>query len=273
MRYAVYRCLYGEDFIQESIRSISDHVDRVFVFWTNKPWGSSSGCEYKGTFYKFPEKFDNLLERIHELNDPKVTLIKAHTDTPDNQLTHYINSLVLPNFDRPEFIMFLEPDHVFRDDQINGMIDDFMSSGATSLSTRQVELWKTPDFRIPERTRCGSMLWNMTGLDVMPNTRFHADVSPVRFTDRFVHNFGFCVSDLNMFWKHLTALAFSREIGDSVPNVNWLDDTWRNWHPKTNNRNLEISLGYEHLIPYAEPYPASELPKSIVTKYKENGDR
>ena len=53
--YAIYRCYYGEDFIQESIRSITDYVDKIFVFVDNTPWGSADECVYKGETIKFPK--------------------------------------------------------------------------------------------------------------------------------------------------------------------------------------------------------------------------
>ena len=124
--YAIYRCLYGEDFIQESIKSISGHADKIFVFWDDAPWGNATECVYKGETIKFPEKLDNVVEKIKGLNDPKIELIYDHQDTNDNQLTHFVNDIILPNYEKPSMILFLEADHVFRGDQIKEAIDEFM---------------------------------------------------------------------------------------------------------------------------------------------------
>ena len=67
MLYAVYRCLYGEGFIQESINSITDYVDKIFVFWDDTAWGNIDHCMYKGQRVDFPKKFDNIVEKIKEL--------------------------------------------------------------------------------------------------------------------------------------------------------------------------------------------------------------
>ena len=84
MRYAIYRCLYGEDFVQESIKSIEPYVDKIFVFWTNKAWGNATECTYKGRLVRFPEKFDNIVEKVQLLNNSKIE-IKPQTDDMNPQ--------------------------------------------------------------------------------------------------------------------------------------------------------------------------------------------
>ena len=49
-----------------------------------------------------------------------------------------------------------------------------------------------------------------------------------------------------MLYKHLTALVFSKVIGDSEPDEKWYEDKWLNWEPET--KNLEISDGFQHKI-------------------------
>ena len=59
--FVMYRALYGEQFVKESIESILDYADKVFVFWTNKPFGSVRFAEYKNELIKIPKKIDNLV--------------------------------------------------------------------------------------------------------------------------------------------------------------------------------------------------------------------
>ena len=151
MRYALYRCLYGEDFIQESINSVIDYVDKVFVFWTDKAWGGTDRCTYKGEEILFPSKFDRILDKINDLDNPKIELVHAHTNSPFNQFTHFVNDILLERYDRPDTLIILEVDHVFRKDQLEKCLEIFESSDMDCATTRQVELWKTFDFRIPER--------------------------------------------------------------------------------------------------------------------------
>lgn len=268
MRYALYRCLYGEDFIQESIKSIRDHVDRVFVFWTDKAWGNTDRATYKGEEILFPKKFDNIIDKIKELDDPKVELVYAHTDSPFNQFTYFVNEILLKNYDKPDTLIIPEVDHVFREDQIKRAIEVFESVEVPCASTRQVELWKQPNFKIPERYRLGTMFWNIKMVGSLPETGCHANPPQVpTMADVYVHNMGFCISKEVMKWKHLTAMAFSIIVGDSPPNEKWLEDKWEAWTEDNQLENLEISEGQEHFIPRAEPYDVRELPETIREKY------
>lgn len=84
-------------------------------------------------------------------------------------------------------------------------------------------------------------------------------------------NFGYAFSPKTMYWKHMTALAFSQKIGDSVPNEDWYEEKWIKWDYERNNENLEVSKGYEHLIPLAEKYDTSQLPETIIKEFIDRG--
>jgi hypothetical protein len=144
------------------------------------------------------------------------------------------------------------------------MIFEFERSNISTCSSRQIEHWKSPLFRIPERKhRTGAVLWNMKSVDLLPRTGTQANISNMPISNYYVHNMGFAVSSKAMYWKHLTALAFSRKIADSLPNERWYEDRWLSWHIKNNNTNLEISVGREADIPFAYPYNPKHLPDSL----------
>ena len=267
--YAVYRCLYGEDYVKESIRSIADHVDRIFVYWTNKAWGHATQCTYKGNEVVFPARFDSVVAEIESLHDPKITLIEQTeamnpSSVPWNLYTTIVNDHLIPQYGKPDILVIPEVDHVFRSDQAAVAFEEFRASGHQVAKTRQVELWRTPAYRIPERPqRIGVVFWNLKDIDKLPKTWGNGDVrNKTPALTHFVHNFGFAVSEKVMYWKHMTALGFFREIRDSRPNEAWLD-MWLNWSYEGRNKDLEISLGHEHNIPYAVPYAPQELPEPI----------
>lgn len=263
---AVYRVLYGEDFIQESIRSILPAVDKVFVVKAEKPWGNTRGVTYKGTWVPWPDEFDKTREKVLALNDPKVEIIDDYWPTPKGQLTHIVNDLILPRC-KPMTVMFIEPDHVFSEEELEKTFFSWSLYSGTQASTRQIELWKTPAFRIHERPNRTSVVFHRVFGHPMGDTGFNgASEQPYRLQG-VVHNLGFCLSPQVMYWKHLTALAFSRIVGDSPPNEDWYEKTWLNWDLFRNNQNLEISQGYEWTIPCASPYDVQSLPESIKARY------
>ena len=263
--YAVYRCLYGEDFVQESIGSISDHVDKIFVFWDDTPWGNVSECVYQGKTIKFPKKFDNVVEKIKELNDPKIELIYDRQDANDNHLTHFVNDIILPKYEKPLVLLSLEVDQVFRGDQIKKAIDEFIQNDYVFATTNQIEVWKGLRHRLPESpNRVGAVLCNLSKLDKLPATLKHGGILVMPKLSAYVHDFGFAVSEKNMYWKHLLSIAVSRKLGDAIPSENWYEDKWLKWDYESNNENLEILEQYR--IARAIPYDVNELPEVIKEK-------
>ncbi|KKS77898.1 MAG: hypothetical protein UV74_C0002G0026 [Candidatus Woesebacteria bacterium GW2011_GWB1_43_14] len=267
MIYAVYRCLYGEDFIQESIRSIRDYVDKIFIFWDDKPWGDIESCIYKGEEVKFPKKFDNILDKIQELNDPKVVLIHDHVENNLGQFTHLINDIILKNWQKPDLFIVIEVDHVLKQSEMKRALGHMSSGQIRHATTKPLELWKTYEYRIPERNRLATVFWNMDGLERLPDTGRQANAGQTAVLPVYTHNFGFCFNPQTMYWKHLTALGYAKKIGDRLPNEDWYDK-WLNWSINDDNKDLEISKGREHTIPYAYRYDVNELPEAIKDKYK-----
>jgi hypothetical protein len=256
--------LYGEDFIQHSIKSIDKFVDKIFIFWDDRAWGNVTECMYKGKKVEFPKPpatFDNVVQKVKDLNNPKVVLQRDHVKNNINQFTHFVNDLILPNYDKPDEIMFIEVDHVWEEEQLKNALKEFKDKDLVQANARPHELWRTYNYSIPYRGRLSTVFWNMKNLNKIPPTGRHAQTTGkynqkhkmgMAYLQAHVHNLGFCFSDNVMYWKHMTAIGFSQKIGDSPPGEAWLD-RWRNWDFKKNNKDLEISLGKEHRIPYAEP--------------------
>lgn len=266
MNYAIYRCLYGEGFIQTSIKSIDPYVDKIFIFWTNKVWGDVTSVIYKGQEVIFPNKFDNVLEEIVALRNPKVVMIYNHQTNNENQFTNLINNYVLKNYPKPDMIIIPEVDHVLKRSEIEGALNYVIGNNIINASTMPIELWKTPRYRIPERTRMATIIWNMQHVNELPRTGRQANSNQLHFIPFYTHNFGFCVSEKVMYWKHLTAIAFSKLIGDDQPDPEWLD-RWISWKPDYNNSALEISAGYQHFVSHAFEYDVTQLPEVIKEKY------
>ena len=49
------------------------------------------------------------------------------------------------------------------------------------------------------------------------------------------YNFGFCLNEKTMLYKHNAALDFSEKIKDSIPSQTWYEEKWLNWTPETTN--------------------------------------
>jgi Tfp pilus assembly protein PilF len=267
--YAVYRCLYGEDFIQESIASISDSVDKIFVFWDDTPWGEVTGCVYKGEAIQFPKKFDNVVEKIRELNNPKIELIYDHQSAAENQLTHFVNDIILPKYEKPSIILSLEVDHVFRSDQIKKAVEEFIEDDCVFATTHQIEVWKGLRHVLPERpNKVGAVLCNLGKLEKMPATLRHGGVLVMPKVSAVVHRFSFAASEKVMYWKHLLSLAAAQKSGEIGPPEDWYEETWLKWRYEPDNGNLEIPEKDKTLFLKAIPYDVDELPEVMKEKHR-----
>jgi len=265
--YAVYRCLYGAEFIEKSIRSVLHIADRVFVYWTNKPFAGVWEVEWEGVIVKLPDILPDITDVLTPLVEEfgeRVVVCYDHWGVPDNQFTHLINDRLLGDALCPDYVICMEPDMVWKKDQLKKAYEEFTESKLLSATLPQVELWKTPEWCIPSRPkRIGPVFFNMKDKyrHGVPETGKSGNTKDMgRLEGCHVHNFGFCVQIRTMFLKHILALGFSREIKDSQPNEKWFFDKWVTWDPETNNVNLEISEGREHTISKAIPYE-DELPE------------
>jgi hypothetical protein len=264
MRVAIYRVLYGADYIDLSIKSILPIVDQVVVAKAERPWGTSAGVMWKNEWVKWPEKFDDTRERIMDMHEPAVEVVDDFWPSPKNQHQHIVNDLVLSVY-RADEVICIEPDHIFTDAARNSAIAEWVSAPFKQATTRMIELWRTPDWRIAERHRASVMFHRIHGKP-MRDTSGDGGQSGIssHWLQAEVHNLGFMMSEQTTYWKHLTAMAFSDEIHDAPPDPLWLDK-WLTWKPGV--RDLEISLGGQHTIPEAFPYDSTELPPSVLKRF------
>ena len=104
--YAIYRLLYGEDFIKESIESILDHVDKIFIFWSKYPFYKVRYVNYLGEDIKFPKKWDNSLEIIKSIESDKIVIIEKHYKTNKNQFTKMYNDFIKDNYEKCDISIY-----------------------------------------------------------------------------------------------------------------------------------------------------------------------
>ena len=169
-RYVIYRCLYGSDFVQESIRSVLPFVDKVIVVWGGKPWGGVDHCMYQGRRIDFPERFDDLPEKVKEIDDPKVEFVEFYYRNPINQCAVLMNDVVIPRFGKPDTAIFQMVTMVWRHQELEKALQEFEMSHYFCANSRQVELWRGLNYRVPERPRAACGFWNLRNIARMPPT-------------------------------------------------------------------------------------------------------
>ena len=265
-KWAIYRMHYGLDFLSQSISSIRDDVDKIFICYSLQPWVVRDKVSYLGDEIDMPNNPENIEEYLKIYNDdPKVHCFRAEFNTPKNQFRQIYDICCEMENTTPNKVLFMEPDMVYQKGDLSKMFDQFKKSTnddtmIPAMTTYQIELWKTFKWRVPQRERTGPVIWN---IDVSPEFKTHLGPEPdggslVIYNDMKNYNFGFCFNSLTMYYKHLTAIQFSGSIGDSIPSQEWYRDKWTNWTPDT--ENLEIAENYKYLIKRAESF---EMPEQM----------
>ena len=233
-RIAVYRIHYGLDFLGKSIESLYLHVDKIFVFWSKKPW-------YKGAM-NLPPLDENVKEFCEKYS--KVTVFEKEYDLPLNQYKLMYDE-VMQYYPQPKQTLMMEPDMVWGNE-----IKDIWDIKDLEVCFNQIEFWKNEQWYIKRDTdRPGPSLWNTAPTETQKGCWQNA---------RTVHptlkcyNYGFCLSPEVMKYKHEVALQSSKYYKDSKPSETWYEDKWLNWTPET--EDLEISEKHTHYIKKALPW-------------------
>ena len=264
MKIAIYRIHYGIDFLLESINSIINDVDKIVIFYSEKPWVKVDKIKYKNKFINFPKNPENVKEFIStNLVNDKIFYFNYECNTPKNQFGK-LYEIVINKFKiKPKYVMFIEPDMIFGKNQLNLLKFELnLKFWTNHISSRQIEIWKynkslksNKSYRIPLRKkRVGPVLWKIKNNQKI-ETHFGGEPSSKsKRLSIFVTtlNLGFSINKKSMFYKHLMAITFSKVIGDSEPDENWYDEKWLNW--REDFENLEISKGFQHNIKRAFRY-------------------
>ena len=251
MILVVYRILYGTDFLERSMRSVYDGADKIFVGYSSEPWSRPINFPNIRDIEQSPT---DVIKKYFDLSEGKITLFRQQQTTPKGEFNYLYSWAVDLLKGKPEIVVFMEPDMVWAPGVFKSFIEE--ASNHSHLFAPQIEMWKTQEYRIrrkDNKTRLGPAAYRGN----IPEFRFGAYNGLDKVISQYgCYNFGFCLNEKTMLYKHEAALDFSTKIGDSVPSETWYKEKWLQWTPNT--INLEPSANYTGLIPKAQPYDMPE---------------
>jgi hypothetical protein len=276
---AIYRLLYGSDFIAESLASVYPHVEKILCFVTREVFGGRKVVKYFGHDVYFPHDIDGLRDAILAWkrandHDDKVEIV----DNPfgaelKGQVTRMVNEVVLPRHECSH-LLFVEADEVWHEQSITHLLRLAATSDADEFMGRCHLFWRSPRF-VSTRTNPYCVmraLKGKRGIGVTGHALAELDPGLLRVADPgvVIHNFGYAASERTVFWKHLTGLSFSRDARlDSVPREDWFETSWRTWNWETNRRtDLCPSVGYPDAFAPAEEYAFGGLPRVMQERVR-----
>ncbi len=282
---AIYRLLYGSDFIGESLASIYDHVERILCFVGHEAFGGRRVIRYFGHDVYLPHDIDGLTDAIrdwkarHDRENKVEILPNPHATLLKGQVQRMVNDQVIPRHPGCTHVLFVEADEVWREDAITSLLTQAATDEQADEFLAEPDLfWRSWRY-VSTRTNPYAVLRALKGRTRIGPTG-HALMSEDgpgeklrrRKTGLRVHNFGFAASARTIFWKHMTALSFSRDLKlDCPPREEWFEEVWRPWNWATNRRtDLCPSIGHEHAFPAAVEHPFDQLPEPMRRRIREN---
>ena len=158
MNIAIYRIHYGLDFLDASIKSIWNHVDKIYVFYSTQPWVVKPTVNYLGeeiNMIPVPEDVLAHMEKNYKF-DLKVRYVNRECSTPLMQFRHLYDKAIALEGSKPDTALFMEPDMIFMKKQIEYLYRTLCSISLPSLSSTQVEIWRLHEkkvYRIPYRCK------------------------------------------------------------------------------------------------------------------------
>ena len=259
MILVVYRILYGTDFLERSMRSVYDVTDKIFVGYSSEPWSRPVNFPNIRDIEQSPV---DVIHKHFDLSEGKITVFSQQQTTPKGEF-NYLYSWAVDLLGKPEVVVFMEPDMVWAPGVFKNFIEE--ASNHSHLFAPQIEMWKTQEYRIRRKdniTRLGPSAYKPE----IPDFRFGAYNGRDQVISKHgCYNFGFCLNEKTMLYKHNAALDFSEKIKDSIPSKTWYEEKWLNWTPEITN--LEPASKHPDHIPKAEPY---DMPQDMRKFMDEN---
>ena len=252
MILVVYRILYGTDFLERSMRSVYDGADKIFVGYSSEPWSRPVNFPNIRDIEQSPT---DVIKKYFDLSEGKITLFRQQQTTPKGEFNYLYSWAVDLLKGKPDVVVFKEPDMVWGPGVFKSFIEEVQRRASEYLFAPQIELWKTNEWRIRQRNRLGPAAYKK----FVPELGFGQFTQPPQYSiisKAGCYNFGFCLNEKTMLYKHEAALDFSTKIGDSVPSETWYKEKWLQWTPNTTD--LEPSVNHTHLIRQAISYDMPE---------------
>ena len=250
MILVVYRILYGTDFLERSMRSVYDGADKIFVGYSSEPWSRPINFPNIRDIEQSPV---DVIHKHFDLSEGKITVFNQQQTTPKGEF-NYLHSWAVDLLGKPEVVVFMEPDMVWAPGVFKSFVEE--AQDKSHLFAPQIEMWKTQEYRIRRKdnvTRLGPAAYR----GEIPEFRFGAYNGRDQVISKHgCYNFGFCLNEKTMLYKHNAALDFSEKIKDSIPVKSWYEEKWLKWTPETTN--LEPASKHIDNIHKAEPYDMPE---------------
>ena len=142
--WAIYRIHYGTDFIIQSVNSIINCVDKIFIFYSEEPWVKTDKINYKSKLIEFPKNPENIKSfLLKNFQSEKIIIKKYECNSPLNQYGDLYKIAANEDENKTKFVLFMEPDMIFGENQLKLLkLELTLKFWLKNITTKQVEMWK-----------------------------------------------------------------------------------------------------------------------------------
>ncbi len=145
MKIAAVYCIYNEeDYIEYSIRSVIDSVDRVVINLGMAPWNAYNASARAD--FGDRDRTEEIVDRLAEAN-PKITVVKGTWDSEVAQREAGMSCCVESGCD---YYFLVDGDEIYRGDHLQAIRDEMERH--PEVGTFQIKctvLWRSFKYRIP----------------------------------------------------------------------------------------------------------------------------
>lgn len=246
MKIAAVYCVYNEDeYIEYSIRSIDEFVDRIFVLLGELPY-SAYNARAREEFHAADrtEAIVTALAKTH----PKIMLVKG---TWDSELEHRNAGLRLCRQARADYYFLVDGDEIYRQDHLDTLREEIIAHPEAGQFIIKCDIfWRSFRYRIPadDLAWMPRRLFKLTRWSELGKSRIPLPI-PCRFTgnnktnswgavhhilpERVIfYHFSFARSPEKMREKLLT-YSHAHEVPRG-----WFERVWLRWPEERDMTNL-----------------------------------
>lgn len=238
---AYYPIHYGAEYIAYSIRSIYDHVDKIYIFYSQFP---SFGVKEEGAVC--PESEKDIQDAIDSVPDPdNKILYKKGWYLTEGQ--HRGKAEFFAEQDGYDVILACDYDEVWDGETLKKAIDYVWHGDKKVYRVPMVHLWRSFDYVCRDLAQPSRL--------VVPGREGEGYVP----MDKPVYHFGYAISDKMMHYKW-TCHGHKAELRPE-----WFEEVWEQ------NRRTDVHPTCAEGFWTPEPFDKTELPEVMRTHqyYKE----
>lgn len=219
---ANYTIFYGEEFLEFSVRSIYDFVDRINIAVGEKSWKNHKGVRF--------DPIDNTLELVDRLPDPKnkIRVFKGIWDSDTEQRNFLLDKCI----GKYDYAMLIDSDEVWEKAQISGLLEfatndlERSPKGEESkvISVNIIHYFKSLYYGFRGELQKVNYLFRTDG-SIHHEWIRHAGTVKTAHCSCYYHHYGYAYPK-EIIQKKIRMWGHSHEVTE-----NWYKDIYLGWQP------------------------------------------